>query len=230
VTSEGEPGVDSSTLIDGLDRLLRSCCRETGLNGAGVSMVSGSGSREPLHATDAVAAEVERLQFTLGEGPCVDARAHGSPILVGDICADGDPATRGWPVFRTEAARAGVRAIFAFPVRVGAVNLGAVDMYRAAPGPLDEHQIGTALSSVDRVALSLLYASADDDYDQDHDQGFVSDVLVHQAAGMVMIQLDSSIEEALVRLRATAYAEGRTVNELAADIIHRRRRLSKEES
>lgn len=219
--------MDSSPLIEGLDRLLRSCCEETGLNGAGVSMVAGTGSREPLHATDAVAAEVERLQFTLGEGPCVDAWAHGSPILVGDICEDGDSATRGWPVFRTEAARAGVRAIFAFPVRVGAVNLGAVDMYRAAPGPLNEDELGTALSSVDRVALSLLCAPS-----SDHDVGppLVSDVLVHQAAGMVMVQLDSSIEEALVLLRATAYAEGSTVNEVAADVIHRRRRLSKEES
>jgi hypothetical protein len=219
--------VYGSAFTAGLDGLLRSCCHATGLNGAGVSMVAGRGFGEPLHATDAVAAEVERLQFTLGEGPCVDASAWGSPVLVSDISDDDEPATRGWPVFRTEATRAGVRAIFAFPVCVGAVKLGAVDMYREAPGPLNDHQLGAALSSVDRVAVSLLHAPAGD---EDRDPALVSDVLVHQAAGMVMVQLDSSIEEALVRLRATAYAEGRTVNELAADVIRRRRRLSKEES
>jgi hypothetical protein len=210
-----------------LDEVLRDCCRETGVTGAGVSMIHGSGAREPLHGTDALACEVERLQFTLGEGPCVDACAGGGPVLVCDVCDDADPATGGWPVFRTEVARAGVRAIFAFPVRVGAVNLGAVDMYRATPGALTDQQVGNALSSVDRVAVSLLNVPTGNG---DQDSAFVSNVLVHQAAGMVMGQLAGSIEEALVRLRATAYAEGRNLNDLAADIVHRRRRLSQEES
>jgi hypothetical protein len=53
-------------------------------------------------------------------------------------------------------------------------------------------------------------------------------MIVHQAAGMVMGQLGSSIEEAMVRLRAAAFAEDRTVNELALDVVNHRRRLSKE--
>ncbi len=53
-------------------------------------------------------------------------------------------------------------------------------------------------------------------------------MIVHQAAGMVMGQLDSSIEEAMVRLRATAFAEGLNINELAADVVNGRRRILKE--
>ena len=112
-------------------------------------------------------------------------------------------------------------------MRVGAIDLGAVDLYRADPGGLSDRQIGAALSSVERVAISIL--------DQpvgygDMVPGAVSDVLVHQAAGMVMVQTDTSIEEALVRLRATAFAEGRPLGEAGFDVVNGRRRLSKEES
>lgn len=211
---------------DKLDSLLRSCCKQTGLDGAGVSMVTAAGAREPLHATDVVSKEIERLQFTLGEGPCVDASRAGGPVLVADLTDESDHVAAGWPVFRTEALRAGARAVFAFPVRVGAVSLGAVDMYRSTRGGLSDDQVGTALTSVDRLGVALLDHPTG--Y-RDHDPGAVSDPLVHQAAGMVMIQLDTRIEEALVRLRAAAFAEGRTVSELASDVVHRRRRLAKED-
>lgn len=210
-----------------VDRLLRGCCRSTGLSGAGVSMLTAKGTREPFYATDATAREIEQLQLVLGEGPCLEATSRGKPVLVADMSDESDDAARQWPVFRGEAVKAGVRAIFAFPMRVGAIDLGAVDLYRADPGGLSDRQIGAALSSVDRVAISIL--------DQpvgygNMVPGAVSDVLVHQAAGMVMVQADSSIEEALVRLRATAFAEGRPLGELASDVVNGRRRLSKEES
>lgn len=68
-----------------LGGLLRSCCRATGLDGAGVSIVDGDGAREPLYASDEAASVIERLQLTLGEGPCVDASATGTPVLVADL-------------------------------------------------------------------------------------------------------------------------------------------------
>jgi hypothetical protein len=214
--------VDTRTPTEDLDALLRSCCRSTALDGAGVTLVATAGSREPFYATDDIAWEIERLHLTLGEGPGVDASTDGFPVLVADI-ADG--IARRWPMFRNEAVRAGVHAIFAFPVRMGTVNMGTVDLYRARPGHLSDRQIGTALSSVDRVAATLLDRPTG--Y-VDHDPATASDVLVHQAAGRVMVQIDGSIEEAMVRLRSTAFAEGRTVSQLAADIVHGRRRLSKE--
>jgi hypothetical protein len=189
-----------------------------------VSLVATEGAREPFYATDETAWEIERLHLTLGEGPGVDASTDGVPVLVANI-EDGDGIACRWPMFRSEAARAGVHAIFAFPVRMGTVNIGTVDLYRTEPGHLSDRQVGTALSSVSQVAAAL--------HDQptgyaDHDPATASDVLVHQAAGKVMVQIDGSIEEAVVRLRSTAFAEGRTVSQLAADIVHGRRRLSKE--
>ena len=55
-------------------------------------------------------------------------------------------------------------------------------------------------------------------------------MVVHQAAGMAMVQLGTSLPEALVRLRATAFAEGISINDLATDLVSRRRRLAREEA
>ena len=56
-----------------IERLLRSACRDAELDGAGVSVLSSRGAPEPLYSSDDVAGTIERLQVTLGEGPCIDA-------------------------------------------------------------------------------------------------------------------------------------------------------------
>lgn len=208
-----------------LDGLLRTCCRAAGLDGAGVSIVTSAGVREPLYASDEIAAVIERLQLTLGEGPCVDSSKTGTPVLVSDLADPGDPVARRWPVFGTEATRVGARAVFAFPIRIGAIWLGAVDFYREAPGPLSSAELGSTLSSVDEVGLAVL--ESPHQYG-DTDAPVTTNMVVHQAAGMVMGQLHSTIEEAMVRLRATAFAENLTINELASDVVNGRRRIERE--
>jgi ANTAR domain-containing protein len=145
-------------------------------------------------------------------------------VLVADLTDPRDGVAGRWPVFRSEATRTGARAVFAFPIRIGAIWLGAVDFYRQTPGPLSQPELSTALSSVDEVGLAVLEAPSR--YGEPDTP--TTNMIVHQAAGMVMGQLDSSIEEAMVRLRATAFADGVSTNEVAADVVNGRRRISKE--
>lgn len=208
-----------------LDRLLRSCCRASGLDGAGVSILSPGGMHEPLYGSDEVAGTIERLQVTLGEGPCLDALATGAPVLVADLTDSREVVSSRWPVFRNEATRIGARAIFAFPIRIGAVSLGAVDMYRQTAGPLSPPELSNALASVEEVGLAVLEAP---DYYGDADAPTIINMTVHQAAGMVMGQLDCSIEEAMVRLRAASFAESLSLTELATAVVKGHRRFHKE--
>jgi hypothetical protein len=217
--------VRSSTPQQPIADLFRSCLRDTGMDGGGLSVLTSTGG-EAVYASDAVAAEVERLQFTLGEGPCIDATSSGTPVLVDELDHGLAGVTDRWPVFVQEAARAGVRAIFAFPIQVGAVSLGAMDLYRRTPGSMTRPQLSSALSSVDAVGWAVLDTSAVQGVDGN--AGSTS-MIVHQAAGMAMVQLGCSIDDALVRLRATAFGEGVPITRLAADIVHGRRRLTKEE-
>src|SRR3954447_24932663 len=116
------------------ERICELCVQVLGISGAGIAMVTEQGHRGVVHATDDVAALIEELQLTLGEGPCIDAVEGGGPVLVPDLTGSPDLAVERWPGFLTEAANAGVQAVFAFPLRIGAISVGALDLYRTSPG------------------------------------------------------------------------------------------------
>jgi hypothetical protein len=209
-----------------IEELLMACIEAVAVDGGGLSLLSASGMRQPLYGSDDTAAAMERLQLTLGEGPCVDASASGSPVLVPDLDDPGSGVQQRWPAFLEEAANADVRAVFAFPVRIGAVMLGAVDLYRHSAGPLSREDLAKALKMVDAMAMTLL--DGDGTVDAALDKDWLTSMAVHRAAGMVMQQLDTSIAEALARLRATAYAEGVPLQKLANDVITRERRFQED--
>ena len=182
-------------------------------------------------ATDDVAARIEDLQFTLGEGPCVDVSRSGTPLLIADLADPGRGPVERWPVFLEGARAAGVGALFALPVRVGVVELGVIDLYRRRPGDLEDAQLQVALRAADDVGVALLGPAEPDADFQDEESSRASYRLeVHGAAGMMAVQLGVSIAEALTRLRATAYAQDRSINDVAADVVQRRLRFSREDA
>ena len=211
-----------------LSHRLGSLTLEAAVDGAGVSLSSATGEREVLFATDDLAGRVEQLQFTLGEGPCVDSTRTGGTVLVPDIEDQRGGLTGRWPIFLQEASKAGVRALFALPLQFGAIHLGAVDLYRLTPGPLSGEELGAAWTAVDEVAMKVLQVwSSPSEGFQAEDPGW-STMTVHRAAGMVMVQIDATIEEALLRLRATAYVEGKAINQVANEVVAGRRRFAEE--
>ena len=129
-------------------QICRLAVRTLDLSGAGISVMTNEGHRATVCATDRVAAAIEELQFTLGEGPCVDA-FHRGPVMIADLDDHDHVAHSPWPQFTAQAANAGARALFAFPLQVGAVRIGAFDLYRDRPGDLSEAQLGGALKFAD---------------------------------------------------------------------------------
>jgi hypothetical protein len=209
-----------------IEDLCEQGARAAGVDGAGVSVIATARSAQPVLSTDARSARIEEIQFTLGEGPCYDAATTRCPVLVSDLTDDTDPSVTRWPAFLDEALAAGVRAVFAFPLGVGAVTVGSLDLYRRTPGPLSAEQLNASLVTADSVGKALL---AEDPLDRHLEQSTWLRMTVHQAAGMVMVQTGGTIEDALLLLRSSAYGEGRSVNDLAADVLEGRRRYEKEE-
>ena len=204
-------------------RLCSDCVRATGVDGGGVTVVSSQGTPVLVHATDPAARALEELQFTLGEGPGVDAISRRTTVLVDDL-HDQAGLDGHWTAFRGEAGGLGVRALFAFPILVGSVALGSLDLYRRTPGGLDGGQVSRGLETVEAVGSTLITLDGNGSPAPE-----VYPMTVHQAAGMVMVQLETSIDEALVRLRATAFREGTALTTVAGDVIDGRRRFIKEE-
>lgn len=197
----------------------------TRVTSCGVTMVTSGGQSLTAYASNDDAYAVENLQHTVGEGPGVAAGASGAAVLIPDVRDLRDLTVQRWPTFAREAADLGVRAAFAFPLLLGTSSIGALSLYRTEPGMLSPEGVSQGWVTADAVALRL----ADPGEPGPGRTDDVDPMRVHQAAGMVMVQLDLSIDQALLRMRATAYAEGQTVDDLADTIVERRRRLSKED-
>lgn len=205
-------------------RLCEVCAEVTGMTGAGIMLMSGDIPGGAVCTTDKVSKLIEDLQFTLGEGPCVDAYNTDRPVLEPDLAR---PGAR-WMAFTIPAIAAGVRAVFGFPLQVGAVRLGALNLYRDEPGPLsdDQHADALVMADVSAAAVLMMQANAppgklSDELETGSDFRYV----VHQAAGMVAVQLDVNIAQAIVRLRGYSFSNDRSLTEVAQDVVARRLRF-----
>ncbi|MCW2573274.1 MAG: hypothetical protein JWO88_3332, partial [Frankiales bacterium] len=212
-------------------RICQLCVEMLGLTGAGISIVTETGNRGVVCATDEVSAEIEQLQFSLGEGPCIDAVASGAPVLVPDLQQPSDVIVDRWPAFMAHAGSVGVRAVFALPLTIGAIRVGAMDLYRDSPGELGSDELSAALMAADAAAVGLLHMDTAhvDVFADDAGARSTYQLQVHQATGMVSAQVNVPIEEALLLLRARAFADGRPVTVVAKDVVERRMRFDKED-
>jgi GAF domain-containing protein len=203
------------------------CAEIVGVTGAGVMLMTEGEHRGCLSASNEAMAVMEDTQYTSGEGPCIDAFNTGLPVCEPDL--DVISASR-WPLFAGPAVEAGVKAVFAFPLLIEDTCLGALDLYNNRRGMLDEAQVAEAGATATMVAEVVLTLQADTetgDLSDAYKAATKARAVVYQAAGMTAVQLNISVEDALVRLRADAFAMGRPVNDLALDIKQRTFKLDR---
>jgi len=209
----------------GTKRLCEGCAEITDMSGAGIMLMSGDLPRGSVCTTDAVSSLIEELQYTLGEGPCVDAFRQERPILEPDLI---HPTTPRWFGFAPPAIEAGAQAVFGFPLQVGAIRLGALNLYRDRPGRLtdEQHADGLVLANIAASAILVLQANAPPGkLAAELEAGADFQYVVHQAAGMIAAQLQFSVSLALIRLRAHAFAADRRLTDVAEDVVARRLRF-----
>ena len=199
------------------------------VDAAGVGMSLGASDDlrenglETLCATEG-ARDGEALQFDLGEGPSYTAHRTGWPVQVPDLERDD-----AWPAFAEAAAAVGLRAVFAFPLRSGSVGLGALTLYQHVAGDLTGEQYADAVV-IARFALNMVTAlqagQPPDVLDTVLTERLSNSVEVHQASGVVSVQLGITVAAALALMRAHAFAEACGLTEVATQVIRHRLRLS----
>lgn len=206
---------------DGTRRLCEVCRDAAGVTGAGIMLMSGTTSQGSICTTNDVSELIEQLQYDLGEGPCIDAYTADGPVVEPDLVS---PSRPRWLAFTPPAVAAGVRAVFGFPLRVGAARLGALNLYCDQAGPLSATQHSDALLAADIAAHAVLLTQAGappGSLAAELDSGGDFHWVVHQAAGMIAAQLDTGIVDAEVRLRAHAFGSGRDLTDVARDVVSR---------
>ncbi|THG33614.1 GAF and ANTAR domain-containing protein [Naasia lichenicola] len=190
------------------------------VTGASVSTIGSLLGTRTLDASDRRAARIDELQFDLGEGPCWDAIQSARPILEPDLL--GRPV-RHWPAFLGAMQREPVAALFAFPLMVGPLRFGAIDLYRDAAGELAREDAARAeqlAAVVSRHVLRRAIRTAGIAEPAEGDR--FSRRIVHQATGFVIAQLGVSAEDAELLIQGQAFSENRPMTEVATDIVERR--------
>jgi hypothetical protein len=209
----------------GTKRLCQVCAEATATSGAGIMLMSAEVPQGSLCTTNEMSDLIEQLQYALGEGPCVDAYRQDWPVLEPDLAR---PETRRWPAFAPPAIAGGVRAVFGFPLQVGSVRLGALNLCCDRAGPLSDDQHADALVMADIAAQAVLVLQANappGKLGSELGAGADFHYVVHQAAGMVSAQLGVSVREALVRLRAFAFGNDRPLTAVAKAVVGRELRF-----
>ena len=221
---------DTVHVIELPQRVCEACLDALPVDGIGLSLMDNdiAGGRTLLGATDAIGTEIEQLQFSLGEGPCVSAFRDRQPVFVPDLQAP--DATVRWPMFTHAIASLTVSALFTFPLRAGSDCIGVLDCHRANTGPLIEVIEGLLVAEAATMALLAYELRAHggtmgpDLYELSRHQH----TQVHLAIGVVAGQLDVSTQVALDLLRAYAYEREQPMERVADDVVALRLRLVKE--
>lgn len=176
-------------------------------------------AQEMLGASDEWSAKLEETQYTLGEGPGIQAYADGAPVLVEDLRTQGAP----WPVFAEAALGMDAAAVFAFPLQVGAIRIGTLDLYRHHPGRLPHDDLADSALLADLATTALLKTT---DTGEEGALDWVRPIGSYQninvATGMLAARLGIGLDDAFARLRGRAYAESRSLLDLASDVVERR--------
>lgn len=209
------------------DRLCQVCVELLPVDGASISLTLDGTNRGTFGASGTLSRHLDELQFTFGEGPCLDATRSNGPVLVADL---DDADDLRWPAFTGAVLQAGIGSVFALPVRLSARPVGALDLFRMSRGPLSEQALAGGLLAAELAAVPLLdllaahhgWEAAGRPEDGWTQLASLERVEVYQATGMIMGALEVDATEALVRLRAHAFARGDTAAQVALAIVERR--------
>jgi len=214
--------MDDLTRVDDTD-LAGSLLASLPVTGVSVSTMGELLRTETVSASDPTAARLDELQFDLGEGPCWDAVAERRPVLEGSLRL---APRRTWPAFsRALLDHEGVEALFAFPLLLGPLALGAMDLWCDRPGELPDASARRASALADDVSRHLLRRAVRDVADDQAEEVRVdkySRRRVHQATGMVLAQADVSVEDAELLLQGRAFAEGVSMTDIADAVLEGR--------
>ncbi|SNT42372.1 GAF and ANTAR domain-containing protein [Rhodococcoides kyotonense] len=190
-----------------------------GVDAAAMTLRASPRAQDMLGASSEWAGHLEQQQYTLGEGPGVRAFTDGSPALVSDLSHD----EGRWPGFADAAQSIGAAAVFAFPLRIGGIRLGTLTLYRRQPGALSPSALADAALLVDLITFALLEQA---EFSKNAGEEWIRTVGSYQdvniATGVLSAKLAISLDDALLRLRAHAFQQGRPILELAREILGQR--------
>lgn len=221
----GAAVVGAPSPLAAADRLCAACVELLDVDGAAISLIRDGATQGTFGSSGRLSRTLDELQYTYGEGPCLDAVAGNRLVSAEDLDA---PYERRWPALVEALLAHGIRSVFAVPVTVASTAIGALDLYRHRSGPLDGDAMTGSLWAAGLASLPLLglmdgavdWQQAADDGGP-HQLASLERVEVYQATGVLISAFGVSAADAVARLRAHAVASGLTASEVAYRVLDR---------
>ena len=206
-------------LAGDLQRICRGAVASLEMQWSTIRVNARTGVGAVVASSDEMAQAIGDLGAASGEGPAHDAFVTARPVLMTRLLEEGYVR---WPGFVSAVRSSGVRACYALPLHVGAVRLGTLDLYRRQTVELEPAQVSLALTFADLATERLL-----DPRNNASAGGLDSRLLdaidrnseIHQAQGMVMVDLDVDLAEAIALMRANAFARDLSLLDVARELL-----------
>jgi len=188
-----------------------------GSAGAGASIINARGRRESTGATDPIVLRADRLQYELGQGPCLSAWAEQRAIIIQDTREE----TR-WPLWTAAVADLPLRSVLSAPLTTEGRHIGALKVYSPLPLAFDDHSVFL----IERLATSaavMLGNVRDRETTQRLSTVLVDALttrdLISNAQGVVMERRKITAREALIVMLSASRGEDKPLHLVARDII-----------
>ena len=214
-----DPGLAGPELLP--VRLARACADTLRVDGAGLSLLDAAQQRMPLGGSSPVAEAAERLQFTVGAGPCIEAQETRRPVFAVE-----DDLRRRWPAFADLlVGTTPYRAVVALPLQPALAGTGAIDLYFRRSGDVPDLDVFEAMAVGELVSSALSDAAVWSSWSPTEGPEWLHGpaprrrAAVWEAMGKLSVDLEVGAPEALALLRGRAYGTGRTVDDVAGELL-----------
>jgi hypothetical protein len=201
-------------------RLAMGCARVLAVDGAGISLTDEL--RLPLGASDQQTAEAERLQATVGEGPCLSAHHSGMAVA-----AELDEIANTWPVFHDLLiTHTAFRSVASVPLQTSTSRIGALDLYSTGAKKISAVPLDQAGELAQLVTLTLLIAPEAPTSNGDPGPSWLQApaaldrMQVWKAIGLLNAEQGMEASAALSVLRSYAYANQTTLDHVAGELVN----------
>jgi transcriptional regulator with GAF, ATPase, and Fis domain len=205
-------------VIDFLHVLTDRSVRLLAASAAGVVLADPRGELRVAAVSSGQAGLLELFQLQNDQGPCLDCFRTGQPVTAADLTA----AAQRWPRFAEAATRSGFRTVQALPMRLRDQVIGALNLFRAEPGPFDlaELRIGQALADV--ATIGLLHQQSvrrRETLAEQLQAALNSRVAIEQAKGKLAERLSIDVDQAFSMLRAHARSSNQRLTDVARTFV-----------
>jgi transcriptional regulator with GAF, ATPase, and Fis domain len=213
--------VDDFDVLDFLHGLATHCVALLDVEAAGLMLADRDGHLRVAASSTERVRLLELFELQNEEGPCLDCFASGEAVSADDMA---DPAARRWPRFADQATGSGYRSVVALPLRLRDETIGALNLFRAQPGPLRpaDRSLARALADVSTIGILQERGSRRREVlARQLQEALSSRIVIEQAKGVIAERLGLHVDEAFQLLRDHARGHSEQLSEVARRVVAR---------